>query len=158
MKKIIAILVAIGMVAAIGQIVGADDSQDITITIEDYATASILLNETIWVTTAPLNDQETKLLNIDNNGAVALDIEIKAGNTTNWDIETSPGNDDYALRYNTTVGAILGEDEITWQNSTFYSSLAHDGDVDFALTLLMPTSSSVSAAQEITVTFTATAN
>lgn len=155
MKKIIVSLFAIMMISTFMMPASADEIQTITITVENYAVASILLNETAWATSAPLGDSETELFNLENNGSVTVDVAIRASNTTNWFIDSSPAHNNFALRYNNTGGAV-GDVEISWPDSTFYEGMAHDGDVDFVLTLLLPVTSSVATAQEITVTFTAT--
>lgn len=157
MKKIIVSIFAIMMISTFMMPASADEEQTITITIENYAEASIKLNETEWATSAPLDDSETELFNLENNGSVTVDVDIKATDTTNWVIQSDPGHNIFALRYNNTGGAV-GDVEITNADLTFYEGLAHDGDVDFVLTLLLPVTSSVASAQEITVTFTATPN
>jgi long-subunit acyl-CoA synthetase (AMP-forming) len=157
MRKIIIGLIAVMMVSMMTMPTMADTTQTIVITIENYAEASIILNETTWYTIAPLDSNETKPFNLMNNASVTVDVDIKATNTTNWKIMSSSGANDFALQFNNT-GGLLGTETITYTDSTFYNGLTYDGDVDFVLTLYLPTSSSVATPQEITVTFTATAN
>jgi hypothetical protein len=154
MKK--AIILAAVIVLSLYTMPAIGDSENIIITIDDYAEASIFLNETTWITVAPLGSNETKPFNIDNNGSVTVDIDVKATNTTEWNIKSSPSDSEFALRFNTT-GGLVGTEEISYTDLPFYTGLTHVDDVDFVLTLYLPTTSAVATAQELTVTFTATA-
>ena len=135
----------------------ADNTQTITITLDNYGTASILLNTNTWHPVCPLassNFTVNNAFNLDNNGAIQVSVAIKAGNAESWTLGTTANHNVFALQYNLS-SAWVG---ITGTNASFRSNLAYDQSQDFGMKIDMPTTSSVSTAQHITVTFTATAD
>lgn len=157
MKRLIIGVIAVTLIVMCSSSAIGDESQNIVITIENYATASILLNETTWSTLAPLGSNESKPFNLDNNGSVEVDVVIKATNTSDWDINSTAGDDLFALKFNNT-GGIIGTEEITYTDVSFVQDLAYNENTDFVLTIWLPVSSSVASQQQTTVTLTATAS
>ena len=138
--------------------VGADDSASITINLLNDATADIVLNNTVWNPTAGLGEtEETGLshFNIENNGSVQVDIDIKGAVTGGWNLGSAPGHNILYLAWN-YIGATWTEIETI--DTSFRGNLAHDEDQDFGLHLEMPLTTGTADTQTITVTFTAIAD
>jgi hypothetical protein len=157
MKKIGIGLIAIALICSFGYTASADTTQELTITLEDYTVASILLNNTSWNPTAGLDASDATPednYNLSNDGAVQLSIDIKALVSPTWSLGSTPDHDQLYLAYNVSGSGT----EITTGDLEFAANMAHDGFQNFGMYIEMPTTSSTSTAQTITVTFTATAD
>ena len=155
MKKLIVCAIALAMVCMfVAPPAGADTTQVLNITVSSYATASILLNETTWNTNAPLDGgNDTKPFNLANDGAVSVSVDIKGAIEPTWTLNATADHDKLDLEYNITTDV-----DVTTSLLDFTNNLAWDEDVDFNMTIKMPTSSSISTQVYINVTFEATAD
>lgn len=158
MKKILAVGLMAMMIGMFIMPVNAADTQDLYITLNNNATASILLNDTSWEPTAGIDSSEqcaNTTFELDNDGSVQVDVTVSAETNMTWTLESEAGHDQLQL-------GILPEDlaEITLDETatSFVSNLEHDQWQNFGFNLTMPVSTSTSAPAQINVTFTATAD
>ena len=105
---------------------------------------------------------DNNYFNLTNNGAVTIDVQIKASNAINastgaeWILNSTADFDKYSLYYNRSA-------DVSWTNvnqsyDTFVNSLAVGSWQTFDLNVFMATTSSKSDPLEITVTFRAVAS
>jgi hypothetical protein len=134
--------------------------------ITNDASADILVTnhtggDATWYPAAGIGETEESpspdFYNCTNEGSVQVDVEIKAEVTEGtWSLGSAAGHDTLYLAYNNTQTTEWTEIKIT--DDGFTLDMAHDGYEPFALKISMPTSTSVSADHEVTITFTATAD
>jgi len=156
MRKITAILIATAMACAFAPLVGAGTTDTIVVTLSPSATASISVDQSIWSPVCKLgetNSTSATWATITNNGDINVRVDINASNTESWTIAGSAGHDQFKLE---TLGIAL---TLTASPQTFIANLPSDGGntAQFGLKVTMPTTSSSSNTQHLTITFTATA-
>lgn len=165
-KQILALLVATAMACAFVPLVGAANSDVITVTLRPGGTMAIDVtletNATAdtWFVAASVGatgntDEESGT--IYNNGTVACTVAVVAAVTTDpnpWDLVAngSVGVDDMYIGINTAT-----EHSLASPLDPAFTLAAKTGSDTFQLVVKMPTASSTSADQTLTVTFTGTA-
>jgi len=157
MKKLIIGIIAAALICSFTLPVNAATTQDLNITLSGYTEASILLNDTTWTPSAGLGTNESTGINhfkLDNDGSVQLDVDIKGSIEPTWSLGASAAHDVVYVAYNIGSGNV----EITTGDLDFVNDLAHNESQNFGMYIDMPTTSSTSIQQNITVTFTATAD
>jgi hypothetical protein len=154
MRKLIAILIAVAMVAAITPMVGADDSDSIVITLTPGGAMSIEVGPDTWEPEVSIGGHINSTFNIWNNGSVSGTVDVSAAfveEYNDWALGASAGVDtvylaidDGATNSSIHDGPLAG-----------YFTLAHTSGTDsFELYLEMPTASTTNETQKIEVTFT----
>lgn len=157
MKKILIGILAVALICSFAMPATAGNQEVLTITLDNFAEADILLDNTTWDPEAGLGENANTSgigFKLTNNGSVQVDVEIKGEIGPDWSLGSSPGHNTTYLAYD--IGA--GNVEITTGDLAFVSDFAYDGEQIFGMWIDMPISSSTSDAQTITVTFTATAD
>jgi hypothetical protein len=155
MKKLI-ILGALLFVLASVPLVGAADHQHIVVTLSPDTVATITCNQSVWAPSAGIGSQAETIANwgnITNAGTVYVNVSVAATDSAAWTLESAAGHNQFHMNC-TAVGG--SEIVLDTDGEVFDASITNGEVVDFALGVIMPTSSSVSAAQETTITFTAT--
>jgi hypothetical protein len=157
MKKLLAMLIAISMAAVFAPMASAD-SDVILVTLTPGATADVYVNQTTWSPTATLGNWEATSATwglVQNNGTVAVDVDVKAEDTASWTLAGAAAADTFVLE-------ILGDNAITLTtgDQTWEDPLEANGvggyQESFGLNVTMPTSSSTNTAQTTNITFTST--
>ena len=158
MKKLIAILVACLLMSMVPMAMA--DSDDIVVTMDPQATADVYVNQTAWSPSCAIAGTESTSATwglLQNNGTCDCNVTVKATDSANWTLEDAEGHNQFELD-------ILGGNAIglTTEDQVFEdpleANLQGGYQITFGLKVDMPTSSSVSASQESTITFTATVN
>ena len=136
----------------------ADGTQELEITLNNNAAASILLNDTTWEPTAGIGEAQIvgdTHFELDNDGSVQVDVTVEGLINMSWTLESAAGHDQVLLIISPESASNITIDEVA---TGFIDDLGHDETQNFGFDLTMPTSTSTSAAAKITVTFTATAD
>ena len=156
MKKLIAILAAVVMACAFAPMASADGVETIEVTLTPNASANITCNRTAWAPGCGLGEQNRTSQtwgNLDNSGTVSVGVTIQGENTAAWTIhDTTAAHNQFLAEFYVT-----GWEGYDADAETFDAGIAYDESVNFGLGVDMPDSTSVSATQYFTITFTATA-
>lgn len=159
MRKIIAILVGAMLCAFIAPTTMAGPTDTIVVTLTPGMTANITVTPGTWdgesaaVGAAKASSLATDF-NLSNVGTGQVSVDVKATDTAAWTLAGTAGHDAFVLE---TDGPDV---TLTTSDQDFVNALPAEGGgvyyEEFGLSVTMPTTSSVSAAQETTITFTAT--
>ena len=157
MKKLIIGLVVLAMVS-LSLPVSAGNTDTITVTLSPQATIDISVSPDSWTPTASLNHSDnttTTYFTIDTlDTDVNISIDVKASNTADWTIGDTASHDVFVLGITPNGGS---ETELTTSDQTIWDDVSPGNDPQFGLNLDMPTTSSTSQDQTVTITFTASA-
>jgi len=157
MKKLIIGIITAALICSFALPANAATTQELSITLSGYTEASIYLDNKTWNPTAGLGENENTSsagFKLDNDGSVQLDIDIKGSIEPTWSLDSAAGHNTIYLAYD--IGS--GDVEITTGDLDFINDLAHNEYQTFGMWIDMPITSSTSVQQNITVTFTATAD
>jgi hypothetical protein len=164
MKKILVLMIAIGLCALTVPIANAGDDTLVvymtpagTATIKVYNATTNPNDQATWHPTAKVGDPEATtgetFYNITNEGTCNVSVKVKATNTDDWTLAGSADLDVFVLK------TISPNVTLTTEDQDFVTDLptaAGAPTVQFGLNLTMPTYTSTNAAQNTTITFTAT--
>ena len=121
-KKIVGILICLMLVAMITPALGDTDTIDVTL--NPQATADIEVDESSWNPSCGLAGDESTAgdwATLTNNGLVQVDVTIKANNTNDWILSSSPGHDQFVLDW-TQVGSEQTYEEYTASRNDYNSN------------------------------------
>lgn len=141
----------------IAPLIGAGPTDTIEVTLDPQASASITVDQSTWTPSCKLNEDNSTAIDwatITNDGDVNVSVTIDAENSENWTIAGSASHNQFKLEVLGALAIVL-----TASPQPFITDLptdAGDNTETLGLKITMPSTSSSSDAQHVTITFEAT--
>lgn len=134
-----------------GSVTATVTLQNVSVSVTDgtvtYGTLG--LNSSEDTTSGGINDSQTAT----NNGNVAVDLNIRGANSTDWTLGSSAGNNTYRHRFCTSNCDVSPTwTDLTTNYNTLATNVAASGTQVFDLEITTPTTSSVYTEQSVNVT------
>jgi len=151
---------------SIASFVCAASSADVTATVTvQNVSVSVTDGSVSYGTVTSSGDQDTTTNGVDdsqtatNDGNVAEDINIRGADSTSWTLASSAGSEQYAHKFCTSNC----DSDPTWTaltstNQTLSAGVSASGSVTFDLQILVPSATTQTSAESITVTVQASAS